>query len=203
MDERTGAVIAVVDRKPEVRRIKIKSLSPDKNMAQLANDIVEKCKYIHHSRVEEIEQLLIKLRKHHQANAAANDNAPAANNNRAPAVADDRDRGDDRDRDGYRRSDSRGRTRGDGNGNSSNTRDYRDGRGGGSDYRDDGYDGGRPKKSNRSSTPVEDNLPPADINQLDDYLEMLYQVSTTNSSRVSSSHCVYTSVTCQSNCIVF
>ena len=33
-------------------------------MAQLAADIVDKCKYIHPSRVEEIEQLLIKLRKH-------------------------------------------------------------------------------------------------------------------------------------------
>ena len=61
-------MLGVLERKPEVRRIKIKTLSPDKNMAQLAADIVDKCKYIHPSRVEEIEQLLIKLRKHSMAN---------------------------------------------------------------------------------------------------------------------------------------
>jgi len=31
-------------------------------MAQIASDIVEKCKYIHPSRVEEIEQLLLRFR---------------------------------------------------------------------------------------------------------------------------------------------
>eukprot|EP01040_Poterioochromonas_malhamensis_P016402 gene16402-18606_t len=67
VDER-GATIAILDRKPEMRRIKIKSLSPDRNMAQLAADIIDKCKYIHPSRTEEIEQLLIKLRKYHIAN---------------------------------------------------------------------------------------------------------------------------------------
>eukprot|EP01031_Cornospumella_fuschlensis_P032178 gene32178-38922_t len=58
-----GSLVEVLDRKPEVRRIKIKSLSADKNMAQLANDIIDKCKYIHPSRTEEIESLLIQLRR--------------------------------------------------------------------------------------------------------------------------------------------
>ena len=54
----------MLERTPEMRRVKIKSLSPDKNLAQMAEDIIEKCKYIHPSRIEEIEQLLIKLRKY-------------------------------------------------------------------------------------------------------------------------------------------
>lgn len=64
-----GNVLEVIERKPEIRRILIRSFSPDKNVAQLAVDIVDKCKYIHPSRTEEIEQLLIKLRKHRLANA--------------------------------------------------------------------------------------------------------------------------------------
>jgi len=62
MDE-NNRVIEVLSRKPEVRRVKLKQLSVDKNMAQLAADIVDKCSYIHPSRTEEVEQLLIKLRK--------------------------------------------------------------------------------------------------------------------------------------------
>ena len=58
-----------------MRRIKIESPTADKNMAQLAADIVEKCKYIHPSRTEEIEQLLIKLRKHVLANPNQNGDA--------------------------------------------------------------------------------------------------------------------------------
>jgi len=52
----------VLERRPETRRVKIKAL--DKNLSQLAADIVEKCKYIHPSRVGEIEALLVKLRRH-------------------------------------------------------------------------------------------------------------------------------------------
>jgi hypothetical protein len=52
----------VMERRPETRRVKIKAL--DKNLSQLAADIVEKCKYIHPSRVGEIEALLVKLRRH-------------------------------------------------------------------------------------------------------------------------------------------
>ena len=62
MDE-NGRVSSILERNSESKRIKIKPLSTDKNLSQLAQDIVDKCKYIHPSRVEEIEQLLIKLRK--------------------------------------------------------------------------------------------------------------------------------------------
>jgi hypothetical protein len=57
-DER-GRDAEVVDSKLEFRKIKIKTLTENKNMAQIAADIVDKCKYIHPSRVEEIEQLLV------------------------------------------------------------------------------------------------------------------------------------------------
>jgi hypothetical protein len=58
----------VIDRIPEIKKIKVKNLISDKSMVQLSADIVEKCKYIHPSRAEEIEQLLIKLRKHTLSN---------------------------------------------------------------------------------------------------------------------------------------
>ena len=57
-DER-GRDAEIVDSKLEFRKIKIKTLTENKNMAQIAADIVDKCKYIHPSRVEEIEQLLV------------------------------------------------------------------------------------------------------------------------------------------------
>lgn len=60
-DER-GRDAEVVDSKLEFRKIKIKTLTENKNMAQIAADIVDKCKYIHPSRVEEIEQLLVIIR---------------------------------------------------------------------------------------------------------------------------------------------
>lgn len=63
VDDR-GQVLEVLERRPETRRVKIKALTPDKNLAQLAADIVDKCKYIHPSRVDEVEQQLGKLRKH-------------------------------------------------------------------------------------------------------------------------------------------
>ena len=39
----------------------MKNLSADKDMAQLAASIVEKCKYIHPSRTEEVEQVLLEM----------------------------------------------------------------------------------------------------------------------------------------------
>ena len=60
-DER-GRDAEVVDSKLEFRKIKIKTLTENKNMAQIAADIFDKCKYIHPSRVEEIEQLLVIIR---------------------------------------------------------------------------------------------------------------------------------------------
>ena len=38
-------------------RVQVKNLSADKDMVQLAASIVEKCKYVHPSRAEEIEQV--------------------------------------------------------------------------------------------------------------------------------------------------
>jgi hypothetical protein len=70
-------VLETLERKPEVRRIKIKTLTADKNMAQLAADIVQNCKYIHPSRTEEVEQLLIKLRKNAANNPTVNQNEAA------------------------------------------------------------------------------------------------------------------------------
>ncbi len=55
-----GRVMEVLERRPEIRTIIIKTWSID--MAHLAQDIVEKCRYIHPSRTEEVEQLLISLR---------------------------------------------------------------------------------------------------------------------------------------------
>jgi Kinesin-associated protein (KAP) len=78
-----GRVAEVLDRTPEVRRVKIKSLSPEKNLAQMAEDIIDKCKYIHPSRVEEIEQLLIKLRKYMNENPAASAVATASEESKA------------------------------------------------------------------------------------------------------------------------
>jgi len=91
-------------------------------MAQLAEDIVDKCKYIHPSRVEEVEQLLIKLRKHVLSN-------PPKNND---------DNGDDSRR----------------NKTSNEEKNIKD------------------KERDRS-----EDLPPARLDDLDNYLDMLYEGS--------------------------
>ncbi len=55
-----NAVLEIIDSRPVTKNIKIGSLTTKKEseMAQIAADIVEKCeKYIHSSRVEEVEQL--------------------------------------------------------------------------------------------------------------------------------------------------
>lgn len=124
LDDR-GAAVRVLDRKPEVRRIKIKSLSPDKNMAQLAADIVSKCTYIHPSRTEEVEQLLIRLQRHVLTQG---DTSPAPATSNAPS--------------------DRGRR-----------------------------EGKEPSKKRMEPSEPVDTLPPASMSELDDYLEMLYQVS--------------------------
>ena len=162
-------MLGVLERKPEVRRIKIKTLSPDKNMAQLAADIVDKCKYIHPSRVEEIEQLLIKLRKHSMANP------PKADDESSRASSTDRERDRDRDRDRERRS-AGGvppRQQSHGIASSGNGRRHMgeaDSYGRDSPSVDD-------RSTGRSQAPPADNLPPAIMNDLDEYLDMLYQVS--------------------------
>lgn len=100
-------------------------------MAQLAADIVDKCKYIHPSRVEEVEQLLIKLRKHVLSNPQS------------------------------KLSGSEGPDGG----------QYGEvgGGGGRSDKRDTYKERDRDRE-------VEHALPPAHLDKLDDYLDMLYQV---------------------------
>ena len=170
-----GRVGEVLDRIPEVRRIKLKNLSADKNMAQLAGDIVEKCKYIHPSRVEEIEQLLIKLRKHALANPQ-----PAA----FEAVIDTGGKSDNK--------------------NSLSKEDHRDaamkkvssssssqpGRGGrylGDDSRETGQSSAMAAREREREAMEQQQqpakvidedelLPPANMDELDDYLELLYQV---------------------------
>lgn len=109
-------------------------------MAQLSNDIVDKCKYIHPSRAEEIEQLLIKLRKFHLNNQGSGSSTPNPNSNTNPSPTPDSNNSD------------------------KNNNDY------------------PPSKASRSKPEKPkpraiDLLPPADMNEIDDYLEMLYQVS--------------------------
>lgn len=117
--DESGRTVEVLDRRPESRRIKINSLDPDKNLALLASQIVDSCKYVHPSRTEEIEQLLIKLQKHvlsHAQDESAAKSGADARNNEAEEVAN------------------------------------------------------VPKKR------PQDDLPPADMDKLDDYLELLYAV---------------------------
>ena len=140
--DENGRTVEVLDRKPESRRIKINSLNPDKNLALLASQIVESCKYVHASRTEEIEQLLIKLRKHvmeQQASMATADGAKETETRANAASA----------------------ASGGGGG----------GRGGrGADSDDDAVAAAAPKRR------PQDDLPPADMDKLDDYLELLYAV---------------------------
>jgi hypothetical protein len=101
-------------------------------------DIVDSCKYIHASRAEEVEDLLIKLRKHHlnRGNDNTNTSSAATANTTSNTTASAGDSVNKR---------------------SSSTKR-----------------GGREAREERPA-PV-DNLPPADMAALDDYLEMLYQV---------------------------
>jgi hypothetical protein len=155
VDER-DRVVEVLERRPEVRRVKIKSLSADKNLAQLAGNIVEKCPYIHPSRVEEIEQLLIKLRKH-----TVNSNAMGADNNAAEAAASER-------RSKERASEERSVVAG-----SSSRR----GGGGGADAQALAEDMEKVRRKMREAREQEEELPMAYIDAVEQYLELLYQVS--------------------------
>lgn len=157
-----STVLEVLDQRPDNRKIKIKTLTADKNMAQLASDIVEKCKYIHPSRVEEIEQLLINLRKVtlSKGSGAGNDSA-GGGENRNPSKNDDRDRGDRNNRGGARRTAF---------GENQNVQ----GRPSNSKHIDETTHGREPEKAKPTTMEL---LPPAHMNDLDEYLEMLYQVS--------------------------
>lgn len=149
-----GNVVEVLERKPEIRRLKIRSLSADKNMAQLANDIIDKCKYIHASRVEEIEALLLKLKKFHLSRPSAEADqsiaaATAAEASRLSSHAAEATSSVDK------RSGSAKKSRSMAAAQEEVERPTNRRRGGG---------GG-------------DDLPRADMNELEEYLEMLYQVS--------------------------
>eukprot|EP01036_Dinobryon_divergens_P024940 gene24940-33435_t len=165
-DER-GRDAEVVDSKLEFRKIKIKTLTENKNMAQIAADIVDKCKYIHPSRVEEIEQLLIKLRKHSLAAAAA---AATSNTNNSTATG-----GRLSNHEGYNDSESHSSNENlsRNGGNTLSRSQSTAGR-----EREKDRDRDRDNRQQIQQTPtLLEQLPPAYMNQLDDYLEMLYQVS--------------------------
>eukprot|EP00605_Chrysophyceae_sp_TOSAG23-4_P001178 GSChrysophyteH1.ASY1.ANO1.1286.1 assembled CDS len=134
----SGRVLDVLSRKSEVRRVKLKSLSMDKNMAQLAADIVDKCSYIHPSRTEEVEQLLIKLRKFQYQKDKDQESARL-----------------------QRRDDERA------GGRDSEVRMSRD---------RESEASGRDRKRRKAERDAEEQLPPARIDDIDDYLDMLYQV---------------------------
>jgi hypothetical protein len=175
-----------------MKRIKINSLSADKNMAQLAAGIVDKCKYIHPSRIEEIEQLLIKLRKFHQQNpassaTAAQTQAPMMNNfTAAPNTSGNRQQQQQQQQqsayeDNYN---NRGDQRVNNNRNSvakpqpsMQQRQYSEDHTENDSLSSSQYRSRQPTTVNRERERVVDQLPPADMNQLDEYLEMLYQVS--------------------------
>ena len=156
-----GRVGEVLDRVPEIRRIKLKNLSADKNMAQLSNDIVDKCKYIHPSRVEEIEQLLIKLRKHTLANPQSAEFVVETDKEKeTKGSLDSRVRG------GVREPPEREGTRGRGGG-------------GGGGRAADELAGNVNNEMEQPAKPIDEDelLPPANMDELDDYLELLYQVN--------------------------
>lgn len=111
----------VMERRPETRRVKIKAL--DKNLSQLAADIVEKCKYIHPSRVGEIEALLVKLRRH--VSGGDGTSSSAAEEQQAKERA----------------------------------------------------SSARRLEEEEEEEELDENLPPANIAEIDDYLDMLYTVS--------------------------
>lgn len=115
-------------------------------MAQLASDIIDKCKYIHPSRLEEIESLLIKLQKH---SLAQGDGGAVDRNGDGP----DNDEGQQANSKGEKGSKKRSGTS--------------------RSHSEEETGGGR----GQNARSKEDNLPAADMNQLDDYLDMLYQVS--------------------------
>ena len=181
MDE-NNRVIEVLSRKPEVRRVKLKQLSADKNMAQLAADIVDKCSYIHPSRTEEVEQLLIKLRKFqlNQNNKDARDDssrdrAAGGRDKDRESIRDSHDQGNDLSvRSGLKNNDDKRERqeeaaskskRSEPMANSVINADI-------STSREDEL----VRKRRQQEREAEETLPSAHIDNIDDYLDMLYQV---------------------------
>ena len=132
-------------------------------MAKLADEIISNCnRIIHPSRVEEVEQLLIKLQKYvikSETNGADSSSKESKGDreggkSRNKEARGDRDREKDRE---LRKADKKNRDR-----------DQREDKNGGRS----GYDADNDYKI----VPPPIILPPATMDDLDEYLDMLYQV---------------------------
>ena len=163
MDE-SGRVCEVLSRESDSRKVKVK-FSNDRNMAQIADDIVQKCKYIHPSRAEEVEQLIIKLRKYLQTNPPEATRETDAKRSDAQiqgkASSSTKQRGGPTDT-------------GSSVGRSANA--YVEERGTGRDA-DERRRGEERTRAGASSPGREDDLPPASLDEIDTYLDMMYQVT--------------------------
>jgi hypothetical protein len=177
MFEDNGTLIQLLEKKSEVRRIKIKSLSADKNMAQLAADIVEKCpKYIHPSRTEEVEQLLIKLRRY-ALEVGQQQQSEAAKQNLASASMDSEDDRGSQVQQGRKGNANEGKSDRKSSGRERQSPVTADEYGGSHANYGGRGNGNSQQQQSFDREPRPDPLPPARMSEIDEYLEMLYQVS--------------------------
>lgn len=158
-------VIDVLDSKPDSRRIKIKSIASDRNLAEMAAEIIQKCKYIHPSRAEEVEQLLIKLNKSNKKKEQQDATTSSSNSKKESSTMQDKeknDKGKDKDRDN----------------SSNNNVSNKEKKGRDKDNRERSYKSdNKVESSAKEPKEKEEKYPPAEMESLDDYLELLYQVS--------------------------
>jgi len=135
-------------------------------MAQIADEIVQKCKYIHPSRAEEVEQLIIKLRKYHQTNppeATRESDVKRSESQIQNKVSSN----NKQQRGGPIDTTNTG-------GRAANS--YMDERGTGKDMEERRR--GDDRARNGASSPArEDDLPPASLDEIDSYLDLMYQVT--------------------------
>jgi len=151
--DRNGRVLEVLARTNKVQRVKLHMLTPDKNMAKLADEIVRNCnKIIHPSRTEEIEQLLLRLQKHVVANAGKEEKGSPG----------------DKAGKGERGKDPSTSTRADGKPSKKNREAKQDDKQSRQQL--------APEDDYRIAPPAPVQLPPARMEDLDEYLELLYQV---------------------------
>jgi hypothetical protein len=156
--DRNRRVLEVLGRTNKVQRVKLHMLTPEKNMAKLADEIVRNCnKIIHPSRTEEIEQLLLRLQKHVVAN-------PKVEAKSSPS--DDKDRADKGDPSA--RADGKPAKK---------TREVK---------QEEKAQPLAPEDDYRVAPPPPMQLPPARMDQLDDYLELLYQVPNSGTSNAKA-----------------
>lgn len=123
----------------------------------MAEDIISKCKYIHPSRIEEIEQLLIKLRKYTLSAEAKGSAASVSSANTEMAVAAAEDR--ESKRKGADRSEVESTAQ------LTSNRPI---------LTDEDID---VERADRQKLAALEDLPPSKLGDIDDYLEMLYEVS--------------------------